>query len=223
MAWLIFQKLNTGESVGNLTRFRAYQFFRFCRRSAGGRAYESLDNALERLRSTAIRYDMPTGDGGRVLGFHSWLKTGRMVAHVSRTGRLGRVEVEIDDWVWGQIVRDRTMRSLNPRYFEIGSGIGRRIYEIAHKHCGTQPDWGIDLDLLAAKVGYQQDDLTGLKNFKRFLLDLVEANDLPDYEVYMASSGDGKRLMVSTAEARKMRGIKRLKLLVLRREDPEGQ
>jgi hypothetical protein len=86
------------------------------------------------------------------------------------------------------------------------------VYELARKHCGRQSHWTISLPKLAEKIGYSDDDK---RNFKRFLGQIVEANDLPEYEVHIALVGDteGKRL----ADFRSVRGIKGLKAVFTRR------
>ena len=45
------------------------------------------------------------------------------------------------------------MLTITRDYFELESGIARRLYELARKHVGAQPQWRIGLDKLAAKVG----------------------------------------------------------------------
>ena len=123
-------------------------------------------------------------------------------------------EVELEDWVWRQIVEDRTILSIDSAYFQLTSGVARRVYELARKHCGRQSHWTISLPKLAEKICYSDDDK---RNFKRFLGQIVEANDLPEYEVHIALIGDaeGKRL----ADFKSVRGIKGLKAVFTRRSN----
>ena len=209
----INRMLNEGVTVTQKVRFHAHDFFISCGRSAGGRAYEDLVSAFDRLQSTSIRTNIATKNGQTERTFFSWIKSGRMTERIIN-GKpvLGMCEVELEDWVWRQIVEDRTILSIDSAYFQLTSGVARRVYELARKHCGRQPHWTISLPKLAEKIGYSEDDK---RNFKRFLGQIVEANDLPEYEVHIALVGDteGNRL----ADFRSVRGIKGLKAVFTRR------
>jgi plasmid replication initiation protein len=211
----INRMLNEGVTVSQKVRFHAHDFFISCGRSAGGRAYEDLVSAFDRLQSTSIRTNIATKNGQTERTFFSWIKSGRMTERmINGKPVLGMCEVELEDWVWRQIVEDRTILSIDSAYFQLTSGVARRVYELARKHCGRQSHWTISLPKLAEKIGYSDDDK---RNFKRFLGQIVEANDLPEYEVHIALIGDaeGKRL----ADFKSVRGIKGLKAVFTRRSN----
>jgi len=220
VASIIAQRMNRGEPYSQLVRFHAYDFFKSCQRSTGGRAYDDLADALDRLQSTGIRTNIVVaGERGR--GFSSWIKTGRMVESINpRTGnpKLGMVEVELDDWVYKQIVADQTILSIDQDYFQLSGGIARRIYEIARKHCGSQPGWSITLPNLALKVGYEEEDLKGQRNFKAALCAMIVKDDVPEYTIHLARVGDPECAPVPIEEARKSRGLKAFKCVFMRRD-----
>ena len=62
-------------------------------------------------------------------------------------------------------------------YFRLRKPLERRLYELARKHCGRQPEWKITLDHLREKCGA----LSPLKNFRFQLRSITQANHLPDY------------------------------------------
>lgn len=217
-ASLIAQAMNAGDPVSPTLRFNAHDFFRSCGRSSGGRAYKDLADTLDRLQSTSIRTNISRPNGERGRGFMSWIKSGRMVERQNSRGRpvLGMVEVELDDWVYRQITEDKTILAISREYFSLTSGFTRRIYEIARKHCGNQTAFSISLPLLASKVGYESEDLKGLRNFKKFLCETIEAADLPDYTIYIARMGDVSCEPVSVETVRKTRGMRGFKCVFVR-------
>ena len=214
----INRMLNDGVEVSPKVRFHAHDFFVSCGRSAGGRAYEDLVASLDRLQSTSVRTNInskKTGETQR--SFFSWIKSGRMTERRLPNGKttLGMVEVEIDDWVWRQIVEDRSILQIDQSYFGLTSGIARRVYELARKHCGNKATWSIGLDKLSAKIGYSPEDS---RNFKRFLTAVVESNDLPEYTIHISLLGDTSNEPIESLRAH--RGTRGLKAVFRRRSKP---
>jgi len=56
---------------------------------------------------------------------------------------------------------------------------GRRVYEIARKHCGQQRAWKISLENLLNKSG----SASPRRVFRKMIRDMVAENHLPDYEI----------------------------------------
>lgn len=206
--------INQGQPVSQKVRFHAHDFFVSCGRSKGGRSYTDLVATLDRLQSTALRTNITTKNGQIERGFFSWIKSGRMTEHQLPNGKraLGMVEVELEDWVYRQIVEDRTILSISAAYFELTSGIARRLYEIARKHCGKKESWSIALPRLAEKIGYEGTDR---RYFKRELLTILAANALPEFTMHMSLVGDKEDKVI--AEPREIRGIDKLKAVFSRR------
>ena len=86
------------------------------------------------------------------------------------------------------IVQDRRVLSINPQYFRLHSGLARRLYQLARKHCGRQPNWSIGLVRLAEKVGTAQD----LRFFKRDLKAIIAKDGVPDYTFTMTRDPNGE-------------------------------
>ncbi|MFG5383626.1 replication initiator protein A [Yoonia sp. R2-816] len=83
-------------------------------------------------------------------------------------------------------IRAQEVLTLHKDYFRLRKPIERRVYEIARKHCGRQPTWSINLDLLHKKSGSK----SSLKEFRRSLRQLVEGDHLPDYSVSFKGDTD---------------------------------
>lgn len=220
VASLVVQRMNAGEQLARTIRFHAFDFFRSCGRSPGGRSYRDLEDALARLQGTQIRTNIKLKDGWNHKGFDSWIKTGRLVERQTSTGRTvtGLVEVELNDWVWRQIVEDRTILSIDRDYFDLSSAFARRLYEVGRKHCGAQAGWSIALTRLAEKLGYGAEDTKARSRLKQAVCDIIEANDLPEYQLHLAAMGDKDCRPLATDEVRSSRSaFKTSKLVYLRR------
>lgn len=48
--------------------------------------------------------------------------------------------------------RGEEVRTLIRKYFQLHKLSERRLYELAHKHCGHQPNWQIGLDRVSKEV-----------------------------------------------------------------------
>ena len=68
----------------------------------------------------------------------------------------------------------------------------RRLYEMARKHVGQQPEWRIGLEKLARKTGSSR----GLRAFKHDLLQIIERDTIPDYRLGLEIDSDGGRSVV---------------------------
>jgi Replication initiator protein A len=67
-------------------------------------------------------------------------------------------------------------------YFRLRSPVDRRLYELARKHCGQQPQWQISMDLLKDKVAFS----SNVRLLRAHMRRLVASQHLPDYTVDIA-------------------------------------
>ena len=90
------------------------------------------------------------------------------------------VEITLSDWVFDAIENNHVL-TLNKQYFFLRKPLERRLYELARKHCGSQPKWKCGLELLRDKCGSG----STTKEFRRLLSKIIEddgAHDhMPDY------------------------------------------
>ncbi|MFD1810575.1 replication initiator protein A [Gemmobacter lanyuensis] len=70
----------------------------------------------------------------------------------TRGGRMISVTVTLSDWLF-RAVLGRSVLTLSRDYFSLRKPLERRIYELARKHCGRQPDWRVSLAVLHKKAG----------------------------------------------------------------------
>jgi plasmid replication initiation protein len=148
---LLIDALNRGRNDLNRTvRFTAYDFLVTTNRQTSGEGYRLMGEALSRLRATTIETNIETAGQRERRGFgliDAW--------HVVEKGpdnRAVAVSVTLPEWLY-RSVQARHVLTLSRDYFRIRKPLNRRIYELARKHCGTQPAWRVSIAILHAKSG----------------------------------------------------------------------
>ena len=71
--------------------------------------------------------------------------------------------------VYKRQVLAKSVLTLSRDYFRLRKPLERRVYELARKHCGRQPDWHISIPVLAHKSG----SASPLRVFRRMIRDMV--------------------------------------------------
>lgn len=177
------EAMNRGRlDISRNIEFTAYDFLVSTNRQTSGRGYELLVKALRRLRHTVIRTNVKTG-GRREKSFG--LINDYDIVERDDSGRMVAVEVELPLWLM-RAIEARQVLSINPEYFQLRKGLDRRIYELARKHCGSQPKWKVSLQVLHQKSGSRRP----LKSFRFDIRSLAESNQLPDYRVRFDKTSD---------------------------------
>jgi len=185
LASLLNERIETGQEVNRIIRFAAYDFLKVTGRGTGKRAYELFLDALVRLRGTSIKTTIKSGDQIDRRGF-GWIEAWRVL---ERKGRMVGVEIHLNDWMYRAIVKDRRVLTINSDYFRLTGGLERRLYELARKHVGNQPEWIIRLTRLAEKCG----SLDTPRKFKMRLKSIVVRDSLPDYRLELLRDPTGDR------------------------------
>lgn len=173
-------KLDRGEAVSRTINLVVHDLLRNIRRSTGQTAYQEIQDALFRLRSTTITTDISSGGRTENRGF-GWIDSYRILTHdtVSRKVMTG-IEIVLNDWTFRGIVKDRRVLAVNPAYFDLSKGLERRLYEIARKHVGHQEQWKISLVNLAKRCGSLE---RSLRQFKFQVKTIIADDKIPDYRM----------------------------------------
>lgn len=180
----IMAKLKRGEEVSPRVRINSRDLLIFTNRGTAGKDYAALTEAMDRLAGTRISTNIQTGDEEQYDTF-GLIETASIRRKHGLDGRLLWCEVKLSDWVFSAI-RSHEVLTLHRDYFRLRKPIERRVYEIARKHCGSQPSWKINLPLLLKKTGSQ----SPLKRFREMIRDLVHFDHLPDYSVRFDAKTD---------------------------------
>jgi plasmid replication initiation protein len=173
-----------GEPVSPRIRIGAADVLAFCNRGTSGPDYEALSDALERLAGTRIITNIRTGDEEEKSNF-GLINSSTMRRKHGPTGRLLWVEVELSQWVMKAVVSNEVL-TLHRDYFRLGRPIERRIYELARKHCGRQPQWTISLAILHKKSGSQGPEA----KFRLITRQIAKTQHLPDYTISYDAESD---------------------------------
>ena len=175
----LVEGINRGrEDVSRTVRFTAYDFLVTTNRAtSGGKdgGYQRMAEAMGRLAGTRIETNIETAEIREREGFglvDSW----RVVE--KKGGRMVAVEVTLPDWLFRSVQAQQVL-TLSADYFRIRKPLDRRIYELARKHCGNQKQWQCSVVALHEKSG----STASIREFRRSLKQLVEADQLPDYKV----------------------------------------
>jgi plasmid replication initiation protein len=168
---------NMGEPISKTVRFNAYEMLKATGRETGGVEYKRLEDCFTRLRGTTFKTNIQTGKKAtsRLFGL---VDEATFEFKVDKKMRLDYCEVVLSDWVMRSIEANEVV-TISPDYFKLRKPLERRIYEIARKHCGNQPNWRIGLKKLRLKTGSN----STLKMFRFKLRKMIEADNIPFYRL----------------------------------------
>jgi hypothetical protein len=169
-------KMNQGAKPSPYVQIVSKDLLMFINRNTGGKDYEALQEALERLDGTRIRTNVKTGGEEELKGFG--LIDSFKIRRSENKGRILELEVKLSDWVFRSIDAQEVL-TLHRDYFRLRKPIERRVYEIARKHCGKQDSWKVNIETLKKKCGSR----TPLKGFRHAIKELAGGDHLPDYRV----------------------------------------
>lgn len=171
----LIEAANRGRAITPTVRFTAFDFLTTTNRDTSGRAYERMGDMLRRLSGTRIETNIETNGQRERRGFgliDSW----HVVEKSPNDERMVAIEVNLPDWLF-RSVEARQVLTLARAYFQLRKPLDRRIYELARKHCGTQPCWRVSLAVLHQKSG----STATLRRFRFDMKALAESGELPDY------------------------------------------
>lgn len=169
----------------------ASHILKFCRRSDGGKSYEDLEAALDRLANTTIKV-INLSNGKRRQVDSRPLISGYSVVSRTNANRIDMIEITIPDWVYLSVVNNEKtipLLTLHEDYFLISSGIGRFIYRLARKAAG-KGEATYSVREVYKRSGSSQE-------FRKFFYDLREfitrtqAFPMPDYDLALSEGKDG--------------------------------
>ena len=177
--------LNAGREVSRILHLTAHDLLIATNRETSGDGYARLREAFERLAGTRITTNIVTGGPDHAVevttGFG--LIEGWQIVRATPTtktggGRMVQVTVTLSDWLY-RAVLSKSVLTLSRDYFRLRKPLERRIYELARKHCGRQPEWRVSIEVLAKKSG----SASPRRVFRRMIRDMIAADHLPDYRL----------------------------------------
>lgn len=175
---LINDRVERGLEPSRIVRMNAYDFMRTTGRGTGKKDYALFYDTVFRLRSTTITTTIKSDDQRERTGF-GWIDNFRIVEKTQLDGKqvMQGVEIALNEWMYRAVVRERRVLTISKEYWKLTSGLERRLYELARKHCGRQKSWRIGIERLAEKCGIRRD----LRKFKADLKRILDRDRIPDY------------------------------------------
>ncbi|EKN6008507.1 replication protein RepA [Yersinia enterocolitica] len=190
-----------GEKPSRIFRPHVSEILKFCRRSNGGRQYEEIEGALERLKTTFVKVVTTTQAKGkrplRTAEGVGLINSYQSVSYAD-SGRLVSVSIEVPLWLYKEVVEEKTpaVLTVHPEYFLIEPGIGRFLYRLARRSAGkARARWSF-------KLIYERSGSVGtFKEFCRILRKLIASNDLPEYTLSEVQGKSGPLLVMAHRDA----------------------
>jgi plasmid replication initiation protein len=172
--------LNAGRPVGRVLQLTAHDLMVATNRETSGDGYGRLREAFERLAGTRITTNLVTdaGLGGQEITTGFGLIEGWQIVRASPGGRMVQVTVTLSDWLWRAVLA-KSVLTLHRDYFRLRKPLERRVYELARKHCGRQPEWRVSVAVLQKKSG----SASPVRVFRRMIRDMIATDHLPDYHL----------------------------------------
>ena len=168
--------MNAGKPISQTLHLKAHDLLVATNRETSGDGYKRLRDAFERLAGTRITTNIVTGDQETTTGFgliESW-----QIVRRTRAGRMVSVSVKLSDWLF-RAVMAKSVLTLSRDYFRLCKPLERRVYELARKHCGRQPEWRVGLETLLKKSGSN----SPRRVFRKMIRDMIAADHLPGYRL----------------------------------------
>ncbi len=174
---ILMEQVNKGMLPPKTIRFTAHDLLVTTFRTTCGSGYNELKSALERLAGTLIITDIKTNKIRQSQGFHI-IESYKVIERNPVNKRMVKLAVTLSDWFYNSLIGKEVL-TVNSNYFQLRKPLERRLYELARKHCGDQPQFKIGLDKLRKKSGYT----SPLKTFRFNLRKSIISNQLPDYNI----------------------------------------
>ena len=173
----LMARKNASLPIGREVEFTAHDMLVATNRQIDGDGYKRLEEALTRLVGTQVHTTVKTG-GAHSTDMFTMVERATVVRKNIVTGRMMAVRVVLSEWLFRAIDSNQVL-PINRDYFRLRSPVDRRLYELARKHCGQQPQWQIGLELLKDKVAFS----SNVRQLRAHLRKVIGTQHLPDYTI----------------------------------------
>lgn len=179
MAKLV-ERRDRGEPISPVINITAHDLLLHTKRSTGKRGYELLLEGFRRLAGTRIETNVPAPNGQVFSRDWGWLSEWETLGDVDEQGKLLRlksIQVTLAPWLFAAIEEKKRLLAFNADYFSLRRPTDRRLYDLARKFCGRQPEFRIGLSKLHQRMGATQP----LRNFRQLIERAIREDSIPDY------------------------------------------
>jgi plasmid replication initiation protein len=171
--------------------FQPFDLLKTICRETGGREYRLLREGLGRLQATTIVTNIRVRKGKKHRQF-SWIESWTDLVDDDTQQSRG-MSLTLSDWFYEGILMDGGILAIDPSYFSITGGRERWLYRVARKHAGGAGEEGfaIPFPTLFDKSGAEGN----YRRFKFELMNIVKRNELPEYELFIETTGAAEPLL----------------------------
>lgn len=156
----------------------------------GGRQYQLLKAALDRLASTIIQTNVRSKTNRD--DTFSWIAGYTQILDASGQHVKG-IKIEMQEWFYRGALDEKSLLAIDQAFFKLTGGREKWLWRTARKHAGGNPDgFKIRLSVLFDKSGAEG----SLSRFKREIRKIAAANALPGIELDIETNKRGEELLV---------------------------
>lgn len=186
---LIEHKRRGSNDIPQTLNVVPYDMLRTLKREVGGRAYELLGNALDRLQSTTVKTNIRAGDA--VETTFSWIDSHSQLK--DRAGNVRGMRITLAKWFYDGVLMEGGVLAIDPAYFSLTGGRERWLYRVARKHAGGAgaDGFAISMPTLYEKSGAEGD----YRRFKFEMSKIAKENALPGYALSLETRDDAEPLL----------------------------
>jgi plasmid replication initiation protein len=177
----LMQEVNAGRVPPRTLRISSHDLLVATNRPTDGSGYRMLKNALDRLSGVRIKTNIKTNRREITSNF-GMLDSYDVIESHKVKNRMIRLEITLSEWFYNSIVGKEVL-TIHRDYFRLGRPLERRLYEIARKHCGHNPQWQMGLTKLMEKTG----STSTLRLFRSFVKQIAADDHLPEYRLSLAA------------------------------------
>jgi len=172
-------------------KFQPHDLLKAIGRSAGGKDYAQLREALQRLKFTAVTTNIRAKRGQKQTYF-SWIDEANELIDAQTKESRG-MSLTVSDWFYKGVTEDGGVLSIDSAYFGISGGRERWLYRVARKHAGGN---GADGFAISMPILFDKSGAEGTyRRFKFEILRIILRNDLPGFSLSVRSPGEGEPLV----------------------------
>lgn len=193
---LIEHKRRGANDIPQTLHVVPYDMLKTLKRDVGGRAYELLGNALDRLQSTTVKTNIRSGDA--VETTFSWIDSYSQIR--DRSGQIRGMRITLAKWFYDGVLMEGGVLAIDPAYFSLTGGRERWLYRVARKHAGGAgaDGFAISMPTLFEKSGAEGD----YRRFKFEMAKIVKENALPGYSLALETKDNSEPLVRMTRRAK---------------------
>jgi plasmid replication initiation protein len=197
---------------GRRIRFTLHDFLVATGRDTAGKSYTSVESTIDRLSGTRLKTNIEMGNIDRRSSFGLIERADYIIATDAKgKKRMTSIEVSLSEWLY-RALEQKNILTITPHYFTLRKPLEKRLYELARKHVGEQPEWLIKEDNLLEKTGSK----ANIREFRRMLTAIISDDSIPDYRMAKHKS-DKSENMVRFSQ----KSTKKLALAYAKKTEPK--